>query len=66
MLIKSFGRHFAVRALIIIIIQVAFIVAKLAGPLTWPWLWVFAPLLFTGVILAIYFCFVGWIILISE
>ena len=66
MLLKSFGRHFAVRALIIVAIQVGFIVAKLIGLLTWHWLLIFAPFLFTGVILAIYLCFVGFIILITD
>jgi len=43
MIIKTFGRHFAPRILIILTIQLAFIVAKLTGLLTWPWVWVFSP-----------------------
>jgi len=66
MLIKSFNRHFVVRALIIATIQVGFIVAKLTGLLAWHWLWVFAPFLFTGTMLAIYLCIMAFIILISE
>ena len=66
MLIKSFGRHFLLRALIIAAIQVGFIVAKLTGLITWHWLWVFAPFLFTGTVLAIYLCFAVFIALITE
>jgi len=63
MLIKSFGRHFVVRTLVIIIIQLGFIWAKFAGIITWPWLWIFVPLLITGTILAIVLCVVAWFIL---
>jgi len=66
MLIKSFGRHFLLRTLIIVAIQVGFIVAKLIGLLTWHWLLVFAPLLFTSFVLGIYLCFVVFIILITD
>ncbi len=66
MLIKSFSRHFVVRALVIIIIQLGFIWAKLAGLLTWQWLLVFAPFLFAGFVLAIYLCFAVFIILITD
>jgi len=43
MIIKTFGRHFALRLLIILIVQLAFVVAKFIGLLTWPWAWVFSP-----------------------
>ena len=43
MLLKSWKRHYAPRILLIIGLQVAFIVAKLTGLLTWPWVWVFSP-----------------------
>ena len=66
MLIKSFGRHFAMRALIIFAVQVAFIVAKLTGLLTWHWLLVFAPFIFTGVILAIVLCVATLLMIMSD
>ena len=66
MLIKSFGRHFMVRTLIIFAIQVGFIVAKLTGLITWHWLLVFAPFLFTSFVLAIYLCFAVFIALITD
>ena len=66
MLIKSRIRHYAPRAGIIIALQVAFIVAKLTGLITWPWPWVFAPLLITGSILAIVLCVVALLILILD
>ncbi len=65
MLIKSFSRHFVVRALVIIIIQLGFIWAKLAGLLTWHWMFVFAPLLFTSFVLAVFF-FLGMVFLILS
>jgi len=43
MIIKTLGRHFALRMLIILTIQLAFFVAKFIGLLTWPWVWVFSP-----------------------
>jgi hypothetical protein len=63
MIIKTFGRHFVVRALVIIIIQLGFIWAKLGGLLTWQWLWVFTPLLLTAAVLAIFLCVAAFIIL---
>ncbi len=65
MLIKSFSRHFAVRVLVIIIIQLGFIWAKLAGLLAWHWLLIFAPLLFIGFVLAVFF-FIGMVFLILS
>lgn len=65
MLIKSFSRHFVVRALVIIIIQLGFIWAKLAGILTWHWLLIFAPLLLTGVVFAI-FLFIAMVVMILS
>ena len=65
MLIKSFSRHFAVRALVIIIIQLGFIWAKLAGILTWHWLLIFAPTLLTATIFTI-FLFMAMVIMILS
>ncbi len=62
MLIKSFSRHFVVRALVIIIIQLGFIWAKLTGILTWHWMLIFAPTLLTATILAV-FLFITMIIM---
>ena len=62
MLIKSFNRHFVVRVLVIIIIQLGFIWAKLAGLLTWHWMLIFAPLLLTAMIVAV-FLFIAMIIM---
>lgn len=66
MLIKSFNRHFVVRALVIIIIQLGFIWAKLAGILTWHWTLIFAPVLLTGTILAVVLCVAALFIFLSD
>lgn len=66
MLIKSFGRHFAVRVLIIAAIQVGFIVAKLTVLLTWHWLLVFAPLIITYTVLLIFLFMAGVIAILSN
>ena len=66
MLIKSFSRHFMLRALIIFAVQVAFIVAKLTGLLTWHWLWVFAPLLITYIVLLVFLFMAGVIAILSN
>ena len=65
MLIKSFGRHFIVRMLVILTIQLAFIMAKFMGLLTWPWPLVMVPFLITGAVLAIALCAAALFILIS-
>ena len=66
MLIKSFGRHFIVHALVIFAVQVAFIVAKLTGLLAWHWLLVFAPFLITGAVLAIVLCVAALFAFMSD
>lgn len=65
MLIKSRTRFYLVRAAAIVTVQLGFVVAKLTGLLTWSWVWVFMPVLITGVILAIALCAAAFLILIS-
>jgi len=65
MLIKSYSRRFTKATLVVAAIQVVFIVAKLAGVLTLPWLWVFAPVIFTGIIIGAYFVIAAFIILVT-
>ena len=62
MLIKSWKRHYAPRAMLIIGLQGGFIMAKLTGLITWHWLWVFAPLLITAMVLIIFLCIVIFLI----
>lgn len=66
MLIKSRNRFYLVRAAAIVTVQLGFVVAKLTGLLTWPWVWVFVPLIFTGVILAIALCAAALVILMTK
>lgn len=65
MIIKTFGRHFVARMLIILTLQLAFVVAKFIGLLTWPWIWVMVPFLVTGTVLAIVLCVAAFLILLS-
>ena len=65
MLIKSLSRHFVVRALVMVIIQLGFIWAKLAGILNWHWLLIFAPTLLTATIFTI-FLFMAMVIMILS
>lgn len=65
MIIKTFGRHFVLRILIILTIQLTFVVAKFIGLLTWPWVWVMVPFLITGTVLGIVLCIAAVLILIS-
>jgi len=64
MLLKSWKRRQALRILLVIGLQVAFIVAKLTGILAWPWLWVFAPLLLTGTVLLVFLFTAGVIVIL--
>jgi hypothetical protein len=64
-IIKTFGRHFVLRILIILTIQLTFVVAKFIGLLTWPWVWVMVPFLITGTVLGIVLCIAAVLILIS-
>ena len=46
------------------ILTIIFVIAKLAGLVTWSWWWVFSPILIsTGVILAILFVVFGVMVL---
>ncbi len=65
MLMKTRNNRYLLRAAVIVAIQAGFIVAKLVGLLTWHWLWVFAPLFFTGVILLIVLIIAAILILFS-
>ncbi len=65
MLIKSYSRRFRMATRIVVCLQIGFIVAKTLGILTLPWLWAFAPVIFTGIIIGAYLVIAAFIILIT-
>ncbi len=54
MLIKSWRRNYAPHVILIVVLQAGFVVAKLTSLLTWHWLLIFAPVLLTATIFAVF------------
>ncbi|KKL08701.1 hypothetical protein LCGC14_2573240 [marine sediment metagenome] len=65
MLIKSWRRNYAPHVTLIVVLQAGFVVAKLEGILDWHWLLVFAPVLLTATIFAV-FLFTAMVIMTSS
>ena len=66
MLIKSWKRRYAPRIMLIVALQAGFIIAKLAGILTWHWLLIFAPTLLTATIFVVFLFMATVIMILSD